>query len=232
MENDIEDLVLSDVFKEYMKKHTNGSIEDSYKALLKEMESYIEKELKDVLLTDETRDGVKKLMYWVDEKQLYVIGGKTLFGDEIKRTLRKIILLDRYSIEDKELLNELRTMYSNRMVQKTPTTILNIKDTWNSKEWNLIMVDEVNKLEGEYRFLLRPSLNISYTKDVIFYLKKSPYQLDTYEVRNNIDDQYMLLRTDASLFNGFISLIETTLHSELKRITMLLLHTSSTKSIW
>lgn len=234
MEKDIEDLVLSDVFKEYMKKHTKGSIGDSYKALLKEMESYIEKELKDVLLTDETRDGVKKLMYWVDEKQLYVIGGKTILGDWIKGRLKKIILLDRYSIEDKGLLNELRTMYSNRMVQKTPTTILNIKKTWNSKDWYLIMVDEVNKLENEYRFLLRPSLNISYTKDVIFYLKKSPYQLDTYEVRNNIDDQYMLLRTDASLFNGFISLIETTLHSELKRIFMRSNSNPSllAKSIW
>lgn len=230
MENDIEDLLVSDVFKEYMKKHTNGSIGDSYKALLKEMESYIEEELKDVQLTDETRGGVKRLMDWVDEKQLYGIGGKTVWGDEIKRTLKKIILLDRYSIEDKELLNELRKIYSNRMVQKTPTTILNIKDTWNSKDWHLVMVDEVNKLEGEYRFLLRPSINSPYTKDVIFYLKKTVWQLDTYEVRNNIDGQYILIRTDTGLFNGFISLIETTLHSELKRITMF--NTSSTKSIW
>jgi hypothetical protein len=232
MDKDIEDLLVSDVFKEYMKKHTNGSIGDSYKALLKEMESYIEEELKDVQLTDETRGGVKRLMEWVDEKQLYVIGGKIVWGDEIKRTLKKIILLDRYSIEDKELLNELREMYSNRMVQKTPTTILNIKDTWNSKEWNLVMVDEVNKLEGEYRFYFRPSYVIPYTKDIIFHLKASPWQLDTYELRNTIDDQYMLLRTDRSLFkfNGFISLIETTLHNELKRIIMS--NTSSTKSIW
>lgn len=230
MENDIEDLLVSDVFKEYMKKHTNGSIGDSYKALLKEMESYIEKELKDVHLTDETRGGVKRLMDWVDEKQLYGIGGKTVWGDEIKRGLKKIILLDRYSIEDKELLNELRKIYSNRMVQKTPTTILDIKKTWNSKDWYLIMVDEVDRLKGEYRFLLRPSINSPYTKDVIFYLKKTVWQLDTYEVRNNIDDQYILIRTDTGLFNGFISLIETTLHNELKRIIMS--NTSSTKSIW
>jgi hypothetical protein len=60
-------------------------------------------------LSSEQREGILKMMNWVEE--IYLRNDKLMYGEFLKDQLLKILLLDEYDGRDKELLNELRTMY-------------------------------------------------------------------------------------------------------------------------
>ena len=60
-------------------------------------------------LSSEQREGILKMMNWVEE--IYLRNDKLMYGESLKVQLLKILLLDEYDGRDKELLNELRTMY-------------------------------------------------------------------------------------------------------------------------
>ena len=60
-------------------------------------------------LSSEQREGILKMMNWVEE--IYLRNDKLMYGESLKDQLVKILLLDEYDGRDKELLNELRTVY-------------------------------------------------------------------------------------------------------------------------
>lgn len=101
-------------WKEYL--DTNGS--DTYKYLLKEIESYIEKEQKVMKLTEGKRKGIETLLAWVEPLTDYRIGSREVGGDIIIDQLKKVLLIDGYDKVDKELLNNLRGLYRNGMAKK------------------------------------------------------------------------------------------------------------------
>lgn len=102
-------------WKEYL--DTNGS--DTYKYLLKEIESYIEKEQKVMKLTEDKRKGIETLLAWVEPLKDYRIGSREVGGDIIIDQLKKVLLIEGYDSKDKELLNSLRGLYGKRTTMET-----------------------------------------------------------------------------------------------------------------
>lgn len=113
MKDDLETLLKSGNYdwKDYL--DTNGS--DTYKHLLKEIESYIEKEQRVMKLTEDKRKGIEILFAWVEPLKDYRIGSREVGGDIIIDQLQKVLLLEEYDKRDKELLNGLRGLYGKRI---------------------------------------------------------------------------------------------------------------------
>ena len=63
-------------------------------------------------LSGEQREGILKMLSWVEGfEEIYLRKDKVRDGEFLKDQLLKILLLDEYDGRDKELLNELRTVY-------------------------------------------------------------------------------------------------------------------------
>lgn len=63
-------------------------------------------------LSGEQREGILKMMNWVEGfEEIYLRNDKVRDKEFLKDQLLKILLLDEYDGRDKELLNELRTVY-------------------------------------------------------------------------------------------------------------------------
>lgn len=171
----------------------NVSLNNPYKKSIMSSTTYIGK----VYLNDEHRRGIIKLIEWLEGSMLgrYMVvsdTGSKISSDDIVETLKEILYEGWYSPEQKKLLNELREQHKHHHSSK-PLDMMDIKKLWKSNYWSIIMIDEINKYKDEYRFLLR-SYGLSIGRDVMFYLEASRWDLNTFELRNNIDDQYILIR--------------------------------------
>lgn len=170
-----------------------------------------------VYLNDEHRRGIVKLIEWLEGSMVgkYIVvsdTGSKISSDDIVGTLKEILYVSWYSPAQKKLLNELREQYKHHPIL---LDMMDIKKLWKSNYWSIIMIDEINKYKDEYRFLLR-SYGLNIGRDVMFYLETSNWDLNTFELRNNIDDQYILIRKSTM---ELPYIVMDTMQDELSRFT-------------
>ena len=105
-------------------KRINGGSLSTYDSFMKEITKYLDDELLKELstpvlknnrmaLTDDKKKGIQTLLNWVDKDEMYRIGSREMEGYMIIDQLKKILLIEGYDKIDKELLNNLRGLYTN-----------------------------------------------------------------------------------------------------------------------
>lgn len=87
----------------------------SYDDFLKEIVQYLDKEtevLNHMPLTEDKKKGTQTLLDWVKKDEMYRIGSREMEGYVIIAQLKKILLIEGYDKIDRELLNDLRGLYT------------------------------------------------------------------------------------------------------------------------
>lgn len=95
-------------------KRVNGS-NISYNDFLKEIVQYLDNEkevLNQMALTEDKKKGIQTLLDWVEKDEMYRIGSREMEGYMIIDQLKKILLIEGYDKIDRELLNNLRGLYT------------------------------------------------------------------------------------------------------------------------
>lgn len=108
-----DDKSMDDVISS-ISKRVNGS-NLSYNDFLKEIVQYLDKEkevLNTMALTEDKKKGIQTLLDWVESDEMYRIGSREMEGYMIIGQLKKILLIEGYDKIDRELLNNLRGLYT------------------------------------------------------------------------------------------------------------------------
>lgn len=111
-----DDKSMDDVVSSISKQvNGGGNLSLSYDDFLKEIVQYLDKEkevLNQMALTEDKKKGIQTLLDWVESDEMYRIGSREMEGYMIIDQLKKILLIEGYDKIDRELLNNLRGLYT------------------------------------------------------------------------------------------------------------------------
>lgn len=108
-----DDKSMDDIVSSISKRVNGGGI--TYHDFLKEIVQYLDNEkevLNQMALTEDKKKGIQTLLDWVEKDEMYRIGSREMEGYMIIDQLKKILLIEGYDKIDRELLNNLRGLYT------------------------------------------------------------------------------------------------------------------------